>query len=163
MTVSQATWYSFRSDAAAEAFTFTFQTSCSSGATTATAQASAVAVRFSGVNPVFPIDVDATGTQIYQSDNNVTASTAGSKTFTPKAVLPFHRGDEVIALYGAGSSTALTSSCSGFVSKAGSATTTAYCGKNNVTAGQVVPLLALPPPVRRRVGNTDDRASGGLE
>ena len=138
-TTNQATWYSFRQGATAESYAFTFQSACStSEPTLVSAAASAVAVRFSGVNPITPIDVNNSGTQIYSSQHS------NGTTITPVAVTPFHTGDWVIAMYGAGGTTLTSTGCApttgsnpytGFRSGSGSSTATGFCGKNNPSAG----------------------------
>ena len=63
--VSQASFFSIRSNTNAESYTFNFQTgACPSGGSPTGASATAVAVGFSGVNPITPIDYNSTGTAL---------------------------------------------------------------------------------------------------
>ena len=149
-TTNQATWYSFRQGSAPEKYAFTFQTSCAGGeSVTAPTPASAVAVGFTGVNPITPIDVDNTGAQIY------TPLTGVGTSVTPGSVTPFHIGDWGVALYGTTSPTSpatLTSSnCTptsgenpftGFQSASGDASATGFCGESNLTPGAPFPSLS---------------------
>ena len=96
--ISQATFYSSRSTATAESYAFTFRSGvCPSGGTELSATATAVAVRYTGVNAVEPIDTDGSNNQIYSS------KTGTGNPVSQNSVSPAHTGDEIVALYGTGS------------------------------------------------------------
>ena len=129
--VTQATFYSARSTATAESYTFTFQSACSTTGTPLPAAGTAVAVRFTGVNPITPIDEDNTGALIYS--NNAPPPTSTGTSLTPIGVTPPRSGDEVLTMYGSGA-TSLSASCIHQVG--GSASATGFCDIANPTANQ---------------------------
>jgi hypothetical protein len=186
VTTSQATWYSFRPSASAETYTFTFETNCSASGTPLTTgyAATALAVRFTGVNPITPVDVDGTGAQIYR-DQPGSGLTPGSAdpgtTVNPDPVTPARSGDWVIAFYGTSAPTALTSStCTtgngylGFSGGAGTATATGFCGKNSppanaaydlpsATAGSSQPWVAQTIALESAAGGCGSSCQYGME
>ncbi len=95
-TISQATFYSARASASAESYSFNFQSgACPAGGAPLSASASAIAVRYSGVNPITPIDTDASANLEYAK------SSGNNTTIAPPSVTPQRSGDEVVGLYGA--------------------------------------------------------------
>ena len=130
-TLAQATFYSARSTATAESYTFTFQTACSTTGTPLGATGTAIAVRYTGVNPITPIDTNTMGNPQYN------AGTPGTGTsVAPGPVTPARTGDYVVALYGtnATSLSLSSSSCTGFHQGTGSATATGFCTDTSPTA-----------------------------
>ena len=103
--VSQASFYSIRSNTNAESYTFNFQTGvCPSGGSPTGASATAVAVGFSGVNPITPIDYNSTGTALKYASAPPPAHAAGT-SINPPGVIPTHIGDELVGLYGTAATT----------------------------------------------------------
>jgi hypothetical protein len=89
-SVTQATFWSFRSGTAAEAYTFTFRTgACPDGGSVASASASAVAVRYTGVNTTTPIDVSL-------------GATGNSNQPTAPSVTTSFDNERIVRLYGSG-------------------------------------------------------------
>ncbi len=107
VTTTQATYYGSRSGDSPESYLFTFQTNCAAVGTAIPASATAVAARFVGVNPITPIDIDASGNQIFNSNP---ANTGVGTTVNPGPVTPNHIGDWVLSLYGTTSTGAFTTS-----------------------------------------------------
>jgi hypothetical protein len=138
--LSQATWYGFRASASPESYTFTFQTNCPGGAP-ANASATALAVRFTGVNPITPVDVSSLA-QLEAGTAKHTGA-AGVTTVGPTSqVTPTHTGDWPITMFGTGA-TGLSMTCTpsnsncctgangtGFQSgTTGTASATGFCGR----------------------------------
>ncbi len=122
-TLSQATFYSFRSSADRETYTFTFLNGqCPSGGSPVSAHASALAVRYTGVNPIIPID-----------QSKPTSGTGAS--ITTASVTPTYANDELVGLYG----TAATSFASGIPAaqtSSGDASATGFTDSNAPAAGK---------------------------
>ena len=137
VTTTQATYYGSRSGDSPESYLFTFQTNCAAVGTAIPASATAVAARFVGVNPITPIDIDASGNQIFNSNP---ANTGVGTTVNPGPVTPNHIGDWVLSLYGTTSTGAFTSPCTtGFQVSAGAQSETGFCYKNLPPSGPYDP------------------------
>jgi Flp pilus assembly protein TadG len=91
--LTQATFWSTRSAAGAQNYTFTFVSgTCAAPGGSVSVAASAVAIRYTGVNPVLPVDVFASAT------GSGTRPSAPSVTTGPI-------NDQVVRMYGSASST----------------------------------------------------------
>ena len=138
LTTDQATWYGFRGSASPESYTFTFNSnaSCSASGTPLTASATALAVRFTGVNPITPVDENAQGL--------VTGTTKGPGSTNAvglgATVSPPHTGDWAVTMFGTGATGLTMPGCSpstggnppysGFQSgTTGTASATGFCGR----------------------------------
>jgi len=87
--VTHATFWSFRSGNSAESYTFTFSSGACGGSPVGVV-ASAVVVRYTGVDPIFPIDVSA-GNQ---------GNTGSGTTLNAPQVTTNFANDRVVSLYG---------------------------------------------------------------
>jgi len=150
-TISQATFWSARPTAQPENYTFTFQSAgCPSGGSPLSAPASAIAVRFTGVDPVPPIDLSP-------------AAVGGSSTtVAPPSVTPTYLGDELVGLYG----TAATSFSAGIPSGqsvSGSASATGFSDTNDPPSGIAVAPASATIASNSWIGQTIalEAASGG--
>ena len=139
-TLDQETFYSARSTSNTESYTFTFQTACTTAGTPVAASGgTAVAARFTGVNPITPIDTDVTtGAQAYAYNTG----SGTSVNFTGHAVTPLRTGDVIVSLYGT-DATSLSATCgTGSLHQAtGSTTATGLCTKT----GQAANTAYTPP------------------
>ncbi len=112
-TLAQASFFSFRGTTNPEIYQFSFRTgSCPSGGSLVSAPASAIAVRYTGVNPIIPIDV-----------SNQTSGTG--TTVAPLAVTPTYANDALVGLYGT-AATSFTSGIPAGHSVSGASTATAF-------------------------------------
>ncbi len=103
--LTQASFYSTRPGTNAESYSFNFQSgACPSGGSPTGASATAVAVRFTGVNPITPIDYNSAGTALEYASAPPPTHAAGT-TVSPPAVTPTHAGDELVGLYGTAATT----------------------------------------------------------
>ena len=132
LTTDQATWYGFRATASPESYTFTFETSCSASATPLTASATALAVRFTGVNPITPVDENAQGLVAGTTKGPGSTSAVGPGA----TVSPPHTGDWAVTMFGTGATGLTMTTCSPTPSKytgfesgtTGTASATGFCG-----------------------------------
>src|SRR6266542_4969745 len=88
-SVTHATFWSFRSGTSSESYTFAFS-SGSCGGSPVSVAASAVVVRYTGVDPITPIDVSA-GNQ---------GNTGSGTTLNAPQVTTNFDNDRVVSLYG---------------------------------------------------------------
>ena len=142
--LSQATWYGFRYSNSPESYTFTFETSCSASGTPVTASATALAVRFTGVNPITPVDADTSVVPAALEAGTTKGVDGGSSTTVgPTAtVQPTHTGDWAITMFGTGATgISMSSGCgsgyTGFRSgTTGTASATGFCGRISPNSNQ---------------------------
>ncbi len=148
--VGQAVFRSFRSGTAAETYTFTFRSgNCPNGGSALTLSASAVAVRYTGVDPVNPLDVAAVA-----ATNNNGAPTAPSIT-------PVTTNDRVVSLYGTAAAS-FTSAPPPTFSISGNSTTSGISDALAPTAAATSPVPVAAPSanwVAQTVALRDARSS----
>ena len=117
--LTQATFYSFRSTAADEHYEFDFRAGTCSG-TPIGANASALAVRYTGVNPLSPID------PVMQQSFGVGTGTNGGTTPVAPAVTTNGANEQIVRLYGLGGASALSGLGSNGLSVTGTSTATGF-------------------------------------
>ena len=127
-TLTQATFYSFRSTAADEHYEFAFRTASCSG-TPIAANASALAVRYTGVNPLSPID------PVLQPSFATGTGTIGGTTPVAPSVTTTGANEQIVRLYGLGGASALTNLGSNGLSVTGASTDTGFEDSQQALAG----------------------------
>ena len=127
-TLTQATFYSFRSTAADEHYEFAFRTASCSG-TPIAANASALAVRYTGVNPLSPID------PVLQPSFATGTGTIGGTTPVAPSVSTTGANEQIVRLYGLGGASTLTNLGSNGLSVTGASTDTGFEDSQQALAG----------------------------
>jgi hypothetical protein len=121
-SVTHATFWSFRSGTSSESYTFSFSSGSCGGAPVGV-PASAVVVRYTGVDPITPIDVSGSNQ----------GNTGGGTTLNAPQVTTTFDNDRVVSLYGSRCGTSMGSSVT--YSFSGSGTSTGVEDAAQATAG----------------------------